>query len=513
VTGVSWRSGLAALRVLGTSGQGTSASVAAGIAFAGREGVPIVNASLGGPSRSRAIEDAIASAPRTLFVIAAGNDGVDNDASPHYPCAIPLPNIVCVAATDASDQLASFSNYGATSVDLGAPGVGIESTVPTWETTPVYDFASLDMADWRTGGENAHTGAPAAHWGPDTFGGLPTLGSDPGGPAPVRGDDSWAALTKPLPIAGRRGCSVSVDVHRELMTDRDALWIEFSPDQLTWLPARQITTTSPAPDLLGRFAAGLPDGAPPIYVRFRLLKDSPDAQETRVWLSNLALRCVGPEAPGGGSYAFFNGTSMATPEVSGVAALLMAKNPNLSVAQLRAALLDTVDPIPALAGKVVTGGRVDAARALASVPAPSPSSTGTPTSPPAGSGGAGPVVGPDASASAPLSVQLGRIASSRLRLAALRRVGLRVPVSCSGACAVSAQLTLGAGTARRLHVARTIASGRATLASAGDAPVLLRLGSAAKRRLEGAHALHATLRLVATGDAGSARAKKVVRLT
>ena len=64
-------------------------------------------------SFSRAEHDAIAAAPSTLFVVAAGNDGADNDATPEYPCNYDLANVVCVAASDRDDSLASFSNYGA----------------------------------------------------------------------------------------------------------------------------------------------------------------------------------------------------------------------------------------------------------------------------------------------------------------------------------------------------------------------------------------------------------------
>ncbi len=65
-----------------------------------------------------------------MFVAAAGNDDVDNDQSPHYPSSYDLDGLISVAATDSQDRLASFSNYGATSVDLGAPGQTILSTTP-----------------------------------------------------------------------------------------------------------------------------------------------------------------------------------------------------------------------------------------------------------------------------------------------------------------------------------------------------------------------------------------------
>ena len=92
-----------------------------------------INASFGGGGDDQLQKDAIAEAGNQgiAFVCAAGNDGTDNDATPFYPAAYDLPNIIAVAATDANDQLASFSNYGANSVDIAAPGVDIFSTVTT----------------------------------------------------------------------------------------------------------------------------------------------------------------------------------------------------------------------------------------------------------------------------------------------------------------------------------------------------------------------------------------------
>src|SRR5213078_3671067 len=87
--------------------------------------------SWGGGGFSQALKDEIAKAGAydILFVAAAGNYGSDNDTTPFYPCSYAVPNEICVAATDAKDNRASFSNYGPNSVDLAAPGVGILSTV------------------------------------------------------------------------------------------------------------------------------------------------------------------------------------------------------------------------------------------------------------------------------------------------------------------------------------------------------------------------------------------------
>ena len=93
--------------------------------------VRVLNNSWGGGGFSQSLLDEInkANASDMLFVAAAGNDGRDNDSTAFYPANYDAPNVVSVAATDNRDALASFSNYGVTTVDLGAPGVYIASTV------------------------------------------------------------------------------------------------------------------------------------------------------------------------------------------------------------------------------------------------------------------------------------------------------------------------------------------------------------------------------------------------
>jgi subtilisin family serine protease len=130
VTGVAWRSSILPLRVLGDDGTGTVADVVRAYGYVKRMGIKLVNLSLGGLENSRAERDALAAAASTLFVTAAGNEGTNNDTVGSYPCSHDLANIVCVAATDQDDTIASFSNRGATSVDLAAPGVNIAGPWP-----------------------------------------------------------------------------------------------------------------------------------------------------------------------------------------------------------------------------------------------------------------------------------------------------------------------------------------------------------------------------------------------
>ncbi len=95
--------------------------------------IVVTNNSWGGAGFSQALFDAIEAHQNAgiLFVAAAGNDGEDIDLNPSYPASYELGNVISVAATDDDDQLSSFSNFGRFSVDVGAPGSGILSTVPT----------------------------------------------------------------------------------------------------------------------------------------------------------------------------------------------------------------------------------------------------------------------------------------------------------------------------------------------------------------------------------------------
>ena len=133
VVGVSQDVSLVAIKFLGPDGGSTSGAIRA-IEYANtlkRNGTNIVmtNNSWGGGNFSFSLEAAIENALELdiLFVAAAGNEGTSGLA---YPASYDLDNVISVAATDRNDQLASFSNYNATRVDLAAPGVSILSTQP-----------------------------------------------------------------------------------------------------------------------------------------------------------------------------------------------------------------------------------------------------------------------------------------------------------------------------------------------------------------------------------------------
>ncbi len=201
ITGVAWSAKIMALKFLGPNG-GTVSDAIEAINYASMMGAKITNNSWGGVGYSQAMYDAIAAAGAKggLFIAAAGNSTQNTDITPHYPASYTLDNIISVAATDRNDNLSSFSNYGAKTVDLAAPGSSIYSTIP------------------------------------------------------------------------------------------------------------------------------------------------------------------------GGRYTTYSGTSMAAPHVSGVAALVWAENPSMTAQEVKARILNTVDPLASLKGKTVTGGRLNAYNAVANTP-------------------------------------------------------------------------------------------------------------------------------------------------
>lgn len=98
----------------------------------------------------------IGASPETLFVIAAGNDGTDNEIFPTFPANVRAPNSITVAASHGFDSLAEFSNYGAVSVDVAAPGVAIDSTVPSLDRSRHLPMSGTSMAAPYVTGVAAH---------------------------------------------------------------------------------------------------------------------------------------------------------------------------------------------------------------------------------------------------------------------------------------------------------------------------------------------------------------------
>lgn len=150
IAGINWNVEIMPLKFMGRGGFGTTKDAIEAINYTidrkkNGVNVAVINASWGSTSYSKALEDAIRAAGEQgiLFVAAAGNNGTNNDRSPHYPSNYKLPNVISVAALDNADKLTSFSNFGATSVHIAAPGKDIRST---WLRNDYRDASGTSMA-------------------------------------------------------------------------------------------------------------------------------------------------------------------------------------------------------------------------------------------------------------------------------------------------------------------------------------------------------------------------------
>ena len=159
VAGVTWNVTMIPLKFLGRNG-GTTANAIKAIDYLidlkSRYNLNVVasNNSWGGGGFSQALLDAInrSGAADILFIAAAGNGGRDgvgdnNDVTPSYPASYNSSTIISVAAINSTGAKSGFSNYGATTVDLGAPGSAIYSTLPGKQNVSTYgSYSGTSMA-------------------------------------------------------------------------------------------------------------------------------------------------------------------------------------------------------------------------------------------------------------------------------------------------------------------------------------------------------------------------------
>jgi subtilisin family serine protease len=375
IAGVNWEVQIMPVRAADAYGSLSNADIAAAINYACAERADIVNGSFGGPGKSTAISNAIKSSPcsDTLFVFAAGNDGdvLNNNtaASNSYPCEYHRPSphgvgakkIICVAATNMNDGLASFSNRGKSAVHLAAPGVNILSTWPEW--SPVFsDDLEAGFANWTgAGGTGAWQRTSEA-----SQSGSFSMTDSPGAEYPNNAEITIRNATA-LNLAGRVGCGVE---YRLRLLIRD-----FSPQgaPFDWFAAeRGSSSTGPwvrdgvyAGSTQGNFALAFDDLSPldgmaNAFLRFRLHSDG-SLRDGGAHVDDVVVKCL---QAGGEDYNEIDGTSMATPHVAGVAALLLAQEPAMTPAQLKNAILKGVDKKSGLANHVSTGGRLNADKSL-----------------------------------------------------------------------------------------------------------------------------------------------------
>ncbi len=120
------------LKFIGADGLGATSDAISAVYYAVNSGARVLSCSWGSSQYSQALHDALAFAygRGAIIVAAAGNNGKNNDQTSNFPSNLPVPSLIAVAATNDYDSMASFSNFGKSTVTLSAPGVSIFSTYP-----------------------------------------------------------------------------------------------------------------------------------------------------------------------------------------------------------------------------------------------------------------------------------------------------------------------------------------------------------------------------------------------
>lgn len=344
VTGVMWRASLMPLQVFDPRGFATTENIVSAIDYAIANGADLINASFGAPGVSNPFSggfdqleyEALQRARNAgIPVIAAAcNNFRDNDTVsdglPCVPASYDLSNIIAVAATDQDDMLATFSNYGAETVDVAAPGTNIIST--SAEFTTVWDFPLISLA-----------GA--------------TVTADP-----------------PVDLQNRQGCRLSID-RSQISTDVNGLQVEASADGSNWLSVSSDPSLD-AKELELLYDLSAMDGNANVLFRLTPLAGGQPVSSD-VLFNPVSVQCYsGLHDPN--KVTVGQGTSLSSAYVTGVAGLIYAHFGHLNPNVLYDRILQTVDENPAeLAGIIKSGGRVNAARALGgTISAPAPPASG-----------------------------------------------------------------------------------------------------------------------------------------
>ena len=364
VAGVCWTAKLMAVRALDSSGTGDSTSVAAGMNFAAQAGAKVVNLSLGGEGDDQLMYDAAVNIRNAgaIIVAAAGNSTLNNDVTFSHPGCFDLDNIINTAALAADGSLASFSNYGAVSVDVAGPGSSIYSTLAgSMSEYTIYDslWQFNTGSHWGWGNCIYEYSSVAALANPADYcsGGVYQNNAD---------DQAWVQLSDGgIDLSSHTGAFMTVWVNL-LIAEGDYLRIMAKADGGSPFSSGEefasLTDTSTDGEFIHQ---SIPmDSCMTADCSFGVrLQTNDSGQGGAAFLTDGNIKIYALTAASD-QYGYESGTSMASPNVAGVAALLWSQYPQATYKDIILAIFDGTEPMPSLAGKTCTGGLVNAKNSL-----------------------------------------------------------------------------------------------------------------------------------------------------
>ena len=366
-TGVCWTASIMAIKAIRYDGSGTTLNVIQGIDFAIKNGARIINMSFGSTGNDPTLASEITAAEQAgvLVVAAAGNDGEDMDATTKtYPCAYANSNVICVAALDQMYNLTSFSNYGTTSVDVGAPGMNIYSS---W-------FADVIASDDFTSCWTIPAGGTGSAWGCPKNLNIPDILAIP---TPGYGSSNYANNTNSEAYKNYtidNTCSsvfLSFDAAIDVEPTNDSFKIYYNNVSGNPIGGTLLATISQAgnpPYSLDGYQYPIPncDLSATCSIGVQLVSNG-SVTATGVGITNFHLYGVRTPTT---TYMIEHGTSMATPYVTGLAAILMEYNPSYIYSDVKNAILNGGKSISALSQKTTSGKAIDGWGSLTYINAP-----------------------------------------------------------------------------------------------------------------------------------------------
>lgn len=378
ITGVAPDSFIIPLRVFDETGGATDAQIISAAAYGVTNGARVLNLSLGkGKPFNYPLQEAIYALELeydTILICAAGNGGLDRigdnlDYQPVYPAAYDGNAILSVAASNSENELAPFSNYGLTHVDLAAPGTNMIG--PYVSRKPWYYEDFEFGSQWTTGqtvfdysgmGWSFFTDTSGNRWATDSNGFY-------GNQIDYLNYSDTYTLSPAINLSSVSSPKLSVRIYHRLAYkywsfSYDFLYIEYSTNfGATWHVIDTVFGYSSTSGTVYTFDLGQLEGESDVYFRFRLKSDSLWVDDG-AYIDDFLIDGVTSFNFTGSEYEYLDGTSFSAPVVSGVAAMVLSHRPDLSVRDLREIILNSVTKVDELDGKVASGGIVNAYEAI-----------------------------------------------------------------------------------------------------------------------------------------------------